>query len=145
MPQQTHAQIIDQIALINSDIPGINVAYNSRNLPQTLVTFPAAMVLLGPDDYSRFGPSEYWIRVFVASVSTGNPSDAYIKCLALSTAFHDVYTHLSRIGDRYLLHNNVTTKAGFGNTGFAYTLKWGKGEFYGFQVHLPLISSVPGA
>jgi hypothetical protein len=143
--QQTHAQIIDALAAINRTVPGINIAYGSTNLPQTLVQFPAAMVLLGPDDYGKFGPTEYWIRVFVASVTTGNVSAAYSQCLSLSGAFHDAYTHLQTVGDRLVYRQNLALKMGFGNTGFAYTLKWGSGEFYGFQINVPLMSSVPGA
>lgn len=145
MPQQTHAQIIDAIAAINRRIPGITIAYGSTNLPQRLVAFPAVMVLLGMDDYGKFGPCEYLCRVFVADVSTGNPSRAYQDCLTLSTAFHDTYaSFVGRIGDRILDRTKLTTKLGFGNTGFAYTLRWGTSEFYGFQVNLPLANSAPG-
>ena len=144
MAQQTHAQIIDQLATINRNVPGIVISYGSTNLPQSLVTFPAAMVLLGPDDYNRSGFCEYWVRVFVASVTTGNVSNAYQLCLSLSNSFHDTYAALSVIGDRYIARHNLTTRFGFGNTGFAYTLKWGKGEFYGFQINVPLASGLPG-
>ncbi len=143
--QQTHAQIIDQLATINRTIPGISISYGSTNLPQSLVTFPAAMVLLGPDDYGKFGPCEYWIRVFVAAVTTGNVAKAYQDCLRLSTEFHDAYSHLTAIGDRFIIRQNLTNRLGFGNTGFVYTLKWGTGEFYGFTINLPLASSVAGA
>ncbi len=144
MPQQTHAQIIDQIAAINRNIRGVAISYTSSNLPAALVTFPATMVLLGPEDYGKFGPCEYWIRVFVADARTGNPSRAYIDCLSLSTAFHDTYGQLLYVGDRYVYHSTLRVKSGFGNTGFAYTLKWGPGEYYGFQINLPLASSIPG-
>lgn len=144
MAQQTHAQIIDALATINRNIRGINIAYGSTNLPQSLVTFPAVMVLLGPEDYGKFAPCEYINRVFVADVTTGNPSKAYSDCLALSTAFHDAYTSQSRIGDRILDRSKLTTRLGFGNTGFGNTLKWGKGEYYGFSVLVPLASSIAG-
>lgn len=144
MAQQTHAQIIDALATINRNVPGVAISYGSRNLPQTLVTFPATMVLLGPDDYGRFGPCEYWIRVFVATVATGNVAKAYQDCLNLSTEFHDTYAKLSRVGDRFIDRKNLTTKFGFGNTGFAYTLKWGTTECYGFQVNVPLSNSIEG-
>jgi len=145
MPQQTHAQIIDQLATINRQIPGIAISYGSTNLPQTLVTFPAVMTLLGPDDYTKFGTCEYWVRVFVASVTTGNVAKAYQDCLRLSTEFHDTYSHLSQVGDRFVDRAHLTAKMGFGNTGFVYTLKWGTGEFYGFTVNVPLMSTVAGA
>lgn len=145
MAQQTHAQIIDALAAINRNIYGVNIAYGSTNLPQTLVTYPAAITLLGPDDYGKFGGTEYWIRVFVASVATGTIQSAYSQCLTLSTAFHDTYSHLGRVGDRYILRHNLTKLSGFGNTGFGYTMKWGKGEFYGFQVNVPLVSGIAGA
>ena len=145
MAQQTHAQIVDAIATVNRTIPGVSIAYGSTNLPQTLVSFPAVMVLLGFDDFGRFGPTEYWIRVFVAAVTTGNVAKAYQDCLRLSTDFHDTWSQLSHIGDRIIDRKNLALKTGFGNTGFAYTMKWGAGEFYGFQVNLPLMSGVPGA
>lgn len=144
MAQQTHAQIIDAMAAINRSIRGINIAYGSTNLPQALVTFPAVMVLLGMEDYGRFGLCEYINRVFVADVTTGATGKAYQDCLTLSTAFHDTYTSISRVGDRILDRARVTTRLGFGNTGFAYTLKWGKGEFYGFSVLISTTSGVAG-
>lgn len=144
MAQQTHAQIIDQIAAINRSIAGITVSYTSANLPPTLTQFPATMVLLGPDDWSKFGPTEYWIRCYVADARTGNSAKAYQDCLRLSTEFHDAYSTLKVVGDRYIYRQALTTRMGFGNTGFAYTLKWGDGEYYGFSVNLPLASGVPG-
>lgn len=144
MPQQTHAQIINQIAVINRNIGGINISYNSTNLPQSLTQFPATMVLLGTEDYSKFGHTEYMIRCYVADARTGNPSIAYQQCLTLSTAFHDTYTPLVHIGDRYVVREHLSAKLGFGNLGFAYTLSWGAGVYYGFTVNLPLASSIPG-
>lgn len=144
MPQQTHAQIIDQIAVINRNIHGIAISYGSNNLPPSLTQFPAAMVLMGPEDYSKFGICEYWIRVYVADARTGNSAKAYLDCLMLSTAFHDEYKSISTIGDRFIDRTTISTKMGFGNTGFAYTLKWGAGEYFGFQINLPLASGVPG-
>ena len=47
------------------------------NLPTTLTVFPCAFTLLGPDDYSKFGLTEYWVRVFIAPVINSNPSIAY--------------------------------------------------------------------
>lgn len=144
MAQQTHAQIIDALAAIVRNVRGINIAYGSTNLPQSLVTFPAAMILLGPDDYGKFAQTEYWIRVFVAPVATGSPSKAYQDCLSLSTDFHTAFTQLVYVGDRYIDRSKLQMKSGFGNTGFAYTLKWGKAEFYGFTVNVPTASTVPG-
>lgn len=144
MAQQTHAQIIDQIAIINRGIRGINVSYNSQNLPQSLTIFPASMVLLGREDYGKFGPTEYVIRVYVLDARTGNPSIAYQQCLALSTAFHDEYTSLVNIGDRYIWRQALTTTGGFGNLGFVTALKWAAGNYYGFSINLPLASQIPG-
>jgi len=144
MAQQTHAQIIDALAAIVRGIRGINISYGSTNLPQSLVTFPAAMVLLGMDDYNRMGITEYVVRVYVAPVATGSPSKAYQDCLSLSTDFHTTFTPLQFVGDRYVDRRTLTTRAGFGNTGFGDTMKWRKAEFYGFAVLLPLLSSIPG-
>lgn len=144
MPQQSHAQVIDALATIVRGIRGMSISYNSTNLPASLVSFPAAMVLLGPDDYGKFGICEYWIRVYVAPVATGNPARAYQDCLSLSTEFHNTFSTLITVGDRFIDRRNLTLKSGYGNTGFAYTLKWGKVEFYGFQINIPLMSGVPG-
>lgn len=145
MAQQTHAQIIDTIAAINRNIHGVVVSYTSANLPPTLTQFPAAMVLLGPEDYGgRITICEYWIRVYVADARTGSSSKAYQDCLTLSTEFHDAYRGRSTIGDRFIDRTKLSTKVGFGNTGFAYTLKWGDGEYYGFTVNVPLASGIPG-
>lgn len=142
--QQTHAQIIDQIAVINRNVHGIHISYNSTNLPQSLTQFPATMVLLGAESYTKFGFTEYMIRCYVSDVRTGNPSIAYQQCLELSTSFRDVYKDTTHIGDRMIDPQSLTTRAGFGNLGFAYTLKWGTGEYYGFTINLPLMSSIPG-
>lgn len=144
MPQQTHAQIINLIAGINRNVQGVAISYNSTNLPPSLTQFPACMVLLGPEDYTKFGHTEYLIRCYVADARTGNSARAYQDCLALSTAFHDTYSQLIHIGDRYIVRQELSIRAGFGNTGFAYTLKWGTGEFFGFGINLPLASSIPG-
>jgi hypothetical protein len=145
MPQQTHAQIIDQIASINRAIRGVNISYGSRDLPPSLTQFPATMVLLGLEDYgNRLGTCEYWIRCYVADARTGNSSRAYQDCLTLSTEFHDAYKAINFIGDRYIDRETMSAKGGFGSTGFLYTLKWGTGEFFGLQINLPLVSSIPG-
>lgn len=144
MPQQTHAQIIDQIASINRTIRGINISYDSRDLPPRLTQFPACMVLLGQEDYGKFGACEYWVRCYVADARTGNSATAYRDCLTLSTEFHDTYKALSFIGDRYIDREAMSTKMGFGSSGFLYTLKWGDGEFFGLSVNLPLLSSIAG-
>lgn len=144
MAQQSHAQIIDALAAITRQIPGILVSYGSTNLPQSLVTFPATVVLLGPDDYGRLGICEYLIRVFVADVKTGTPSNAYSQCLSLSTSFHNTFNPLIYVGDRFVERKALSLKLGFGNTGFAQTLKWGAQSCYGFSVNVPLISAVPG-
>ncbi len=142
--QMTHAQVIDALAAIARQVPGVNISYGSTNLPQSLVTFPATVILLGPEDYGRFGIAEYYIRVFVDAVATGNPSNAYRVCLTLSTSFHDTLKSLSVVGDRIVDRKNLALKTGFGNSGFALTMKWGKADFYGFQVNVPLMSGIAG-
>ncbi len=145
--QQTHAQIIDAIAAINLQIPGVVTSYGSYNFPQQIGNMPASVVLLGTDDYGKFGATEYLIRVFVAAYqSSGNPGLIYKACLDLSTQFRNTYSLMtSMIGDRFIDRTKLQVKAGFGSTGFGYTLSYGTGKFYGFQVNLPLMSSVPGA
>jgi hypothetical protein len=144
--QLTTSQIIDQIALINAQVPGVRISYNSTNVPQQLTTFPCTIVLLGPEEYRKFGVTEFWIRVFVQDVVSTNPTVAYPQLLSLATAFRNTYAlTTSLIGDRFIEREKVTTKLGFGATGFAFNLPWGNSKYWGFQVNLPLVSSVPGA
>lgn len=135
------ASIIDTIAGINGEIEGINASYGATNLPQQFTIYPACMVLLGWDDWTKFGPTEFWIQVMVAAVaSTGNLGSVYQQCLDLSQRFHDTYSlRTDLIGDRMIDRSKLSTKLGIGSTGFQYTLKWGKADFYGFQVNLPLM------
>jgi hypothetical protein len=148
MAQQSLAEIIDAIATINAEIPGMNASYGSNTLPAQLPpVFPASFVLLGWDDWTKFGPTEFWIYVVVAPVaSTGNIGNVYQQCLQLSQAFHDAYSlRTGLIGDRMIDRSKLTTKLGIGSTGFQHTLKWGTASFYGFTVNLPLMPTQLGS
>jgi len=145
--QQTLAQTVDAIAVINATVPGIVASYGANNMPQSITQTPSALVLLGPDEWKPFGITEFWIRVFVAPMqAAGNPGAIYARCLQLATDFRNTYAlRTTNIGDRYIMRNKLTTKGGFGSTGYVYTLKYGNADYYGFQINLPLASSVPGA
>jgi hypothetical protein len=80
--------------------------------------------------------------VYVAPVLNSNPSIAYANCLALSQAFRDTYTVPGlRIGSGFIVPNHLTVKLGFGSTGFAYTMKWGAAIYYGFEIHVPIMTA----
>jgi hypothetical protein len=135
-------QIVDAIALINSGIPGVRVSYNSQTLPQSqqFTVFPATFVLLGWDDWTKFGPTEFWIYCLLAPSNTTNSLGVvYQQALQLSQAFHDTYSLMTaNIGDRMIDRSKLSTKLGFGSTGFQSMLKWGNVSYYGFSVNLPL-------
>jgi hypothetical protein len=134
---------VDAIAAINATVPGIQVAYNSTNLPQQIAMgpIPAAITIVAPGDWTRFGFDEYVVRVYVSAVLNGNPALGYQSCIALLDAFRKSYNDLLSINDRPLIrapHGHTKTAKGFGTSGFYYTVKWSSVEYYGFEVYLPL-------
>jgi hypothetical protein len=136
-----YTSTIDALAAINANVPGINKAYGSQNMPIQLTIVPCAIAIAAPGDWSKFGTDEFVVRVYVAPVSGGNPSTAYAQCLALLDAFHDTYTSTPQIDGRPLLampHGSGKTARGFGTSGFYYTQKFGGAEYYGFELYLPL-------
>ena len=142
----TYSDDVDAIASINAQIPGIAVAYGSTDLPNEMSALPAAMTIVAPGDWTKFGSDEYVVRVYVQPTSNNTPSLAYQQCLALIQAFLDAYQALSRVNDRPLMrypHGHAKSARGFGTSGFYYTQTWGKVPYYGFEIFLSLGPRTP--
>jgi hypothetical protein len=137
----TYASDVDSIAEINREIPGVAVAYGSTDMPNDLSTLPAAITIVAPGDWTKFGDDEYVVRVYVQALSNNTPSQAYQQCLALIEAFYAVYSRIASINGRPLMrypHGHAKSARGFGTSGFYYTQTWSKVVYTGFEVYLPL-------